>query len=472
VQSTCLASLLARRIDACLGRFQGAFGRACWTQLRGSPLGSRLARGAFWSISGAVLSRALGLLGSILLARVLGRTAFGELGTIQSTVGLFGTFAGLSLGLTATKHVAELRENDKNRCGRVLGISLATAFAAGIVAGLVLLLLGKWLAVRTLVAPHLAPSLRLGGLLVLLATVQGAYLGALAGFEAFKQTAWVNLAGGLVGVPCIVCGGVLAGIEGAVLGMVLQTAMTCALSHAALAGRLVTTGIALSFKTAPGELRMLWGFALPSLLSGIVATSVGWFSRMILVNEPGGYGEIAVVSAANQWMNLMTFIPGVMGGVLAPILASLRAANHWSEFKRLVRFNAALNAGLSGAIALPVILLAPVILGLYGSDFEGGGPVFRVVMLTGVLISVSNVLSRSLQCAGLAWTDFSCNVVWAAGVLAGSWFLIQTYKGIGWVAAHAMASVALAGWQGVLVWKALERHSASAAGGDLRQSPS
>ena len=77
--------------------------RPFWHRLRSSPLGNRLARGTFWTVTGAVISRLLGLLGFIILARILGKVPFGELGTIQATVGLFGSFAGLGIGITATK---------------------------------------------------------------------------------------------------------------------------------------------------------------------------------------------------------------------------------------------------------------------------------------------------------------------------------------------------------------------------------
>src|ERR1700722_8315688 len=93
--------------------------RPVWLRLRSSPLGARIARGTFWMLMGAVISRMLGLLTSILLARILGKIAFGELSIIQSTTGLFGAFAGLGIGITATKYVAEFRESKPVRCGRV-----------------------------------------------------------------------------------------------------------------------------------------------------------------------------------------------------------------------------------------------------------------------------------------------------------------------------------------------------------------
>jgi O-antigen/teichoic acid export membrane protein len=90
-------------------------------RIEASDIGIRLARGVFWSMAGAMISRGLMLVATVAVARLLGKTGYGELGMIQSTVGMFGVFAGFGLGLTATKHVAELRQSDPIRAGRILG---------------------------------------------------------------------------------------------------------------------------------------------------------------------------------------------------------------------------------------------------------------------------------------------------------------------------------------------------------------
>src|SRR5216683_7526188 len=86
-----------------------------WDRLEASPMGYRLARGAFWSLVGTVLSRGLGLAAGIFVARTLGKEGFGQFGIIRGTVEMFGIFAGFGLGLTATKYVAELRQTDRQR---------------------------------------------------------------------------------------------------------------------------------------------------------------------------------------------------------------------------------------------------------------------------------------------------------------------------------------------------------------------
>lgn len=161
-------------------------------RIKASPLAYRLARGAFWSLIGAVLARGLGLISSIIVARMLGKSGFGELGIIQSTVGMFGTFAGFGLGITATKFIAEYRTTDPSKAGRIRGLSSAFAWLSSLLTSIILFFAAPWLAEHTLGAPHLASLLRISTIFLFITSINGAQTGALAGFEAFKTVAKIN----------------------------------------------------------------------------------------------------------------------------------------------------------------------------------------------------------------------------------------------------------------------------------------
>src|SRR5208282_5367097 len=103
-------SLRSRLRNLTPNAFQGL-----WTRLESSPVGERLLRGAFWSVVGTVASRGLALAATILAARIIGKAVYGELGIIQSTVGMLGTLAGFGMSTTASKYVAELRGKDSPR---------------------------------------------------------------------------------------------------------------------------------------------------------------------------------------------------------------------------------------------------------------------------------------------------------------------------------------------------------------------
>ena len=427
--------------------------RQVWFRIRASPLGHRLAHGTFWMVTGTMISKLLGLGSSIILARILGKIPFGEFGTIQSTVGLFGVFAGMGIGITATKYVAEYRELQVDRCGRIIGFSLAASLVGGVLASLALLFFGGWLAIHTLAAPHLAPMLRVGAGLVIFGSLQGAYLGALSGFEAFKQVCWVNWISSLLGVPLLVLGALWDGLNGAVWAVVLQTLLGCVFGHAALLKEASKAGVIISLRFNPEEWAMLWRFTLPAFLSTMLSTPASWFSRTLLVNQPGGYAEAALVSAANQWMNLVNFLPWTMGGVLVPIFANLHATGKRHEFMKLLRRNLVLNAAVALAVALPLILFASVIMGLYGPGFRThwGIAIFILAMVCGVVAAIKDLFSRTMQSAGRAWIDLSSNGIWAVVVVLGSCVLIPPYKGLGNVATHTIAATALVFWQWFII---------------------
>ncbi|HOY60838.1 MAG TPA: oligosaccharide flippase family protein, partial [Verrucomicrobiota bacterium] len=189
--------------------------RPWWDRLEQSPWGTRLARGAFWSVTGGVVARGLSLLASILVARILGKDVFGELGTVQSTIGMFTVFAGLGMGLTATKHVAEFRLKDPARAGRIITLSNRIAFWASIVVALAMVASASGLA-SAVAAPHIAPALQIAALSLFLNGISGAQTGALAGLEAFRTIAGLNFITGVISFPLLVAGALWRGIEGSI----------------------------------------------------------------------------------------------------------------------------------------------------------------------------------------------------------------------------------------------------------------
>ena len=61
-------------------------------RIEASPLGYRLAKGAFWSLID-IISRGLTLVASIIVARFIGKEGLGELGIYSEYIGMFGVFA-------------------------------------------------------------------------------------------------------------------------------------------------------------------------------------------------------------------------------------------------------------------------------------------------------------------------------------------------------------------------------------------
>src|SRR3984893_18289301 len=173
---------------------------------KSATLGHRLAKSTFWSLVGSVIGRLVGIPTVVLLARLLGRHDYGELGMIYSSIELFGIFGGFGLGITATKHVAEFKRRDPARTGRMLALSNVTSYITGGIFSLALYLFANKLANAPLAAPQLLIPLRISALALFFTCADGAQTGALAGFEAFNHLARLQLLKGILNFPFLIGG--------------------------------------------------------------------------------------------------------------------------------------------------------------------------------------------------------------------------------------------------------------------------
>ena len=414
-------------------------------RLQASPLAYRLVRGAFWSLAGAVISRGLGLLASILVARMLGKEGFGELGIIQSTVGMFGVFAGFGLGLTATKHVAEFRAKDPAKAGRIISLSELVAVGTGATAALILFLLAPWLATHTLAAPHLAGLLRIAAIMLFLGALNGAQTGALAGFEAFKTIARLNLLAGIAAFPLMVGGVYLAGLKGAVWGLVASMGVNWLLNRMAIKDEARSAGVPFSFSGCMQEYHILWDFSVPALLASAMVGPVNWACNAMLVNQPNGYAEMGIFNAANQWYGAMLFLPGVLGQVVLPMLSEGVAVNDRARAIKTLTLSIKLNAVFVTPLLALSCIFSPLIMKSYGESFSGTWPTLIVVLLTAGLLAVQTPVGHIIAAAGRMWTGCLMNVGWALAYI-GITALIVNWGALGVATARAGAYLLHATW--------------------------
>jgi O-antigen/teichoic acid export membrane protein len=415
-----------------------SFLKAWGQRIASSGIGYRLAHGAAWSLAGALISRGLGLCSSIFVARLLGNVGFGELGIIQSTLGMFATFAGFGLGLTVTKHVAEFRINNPVRAGRIIGLSSIVAWITGGMMALLLYLLAPWLAVRSLGAAHLTGLLRLGSLMLLLGGINGAQTGALAGFEAFKSIAQINFLAGMATFPLMVGGAWCWGLQGALLGLLTSQAINCGLNFLGVRALARRAGIPLAFNGVFKESRIIWSFSVPALLSGVMVGPVNWCCSALIVNQPGGYSEMGIFNAANQWRLAILFFPSMLASVSLPILSSLWGASSISGFRKVLKANLGISLISTILIAFPVALAAHLIMSCYGDAFAFGSRVLAVLCVVATVEATLNVVGQNIAVEGRMWVGFLLNTIWA-GVLLFTSFQFRSRGAFGLAQAYLVA---------------------------------
>ncbi len=416
--------------------------REFFRRIEASPLGNRFARGVFWSLAGSLISRSLGLLSAILVARILGKEDFGELGIIQNTIGMFGTLAGFGMGLTANKHLAEFKHIDPARAERILGLASATAWLSSGLMALALVVSAPVLAAKTLAAPHLASLLQVGGLLLFLSGINGAQTGALSGFEAFKAIACINLISGALTFPLMVAGAWNWGLAGAMWALIGSQLANCLLCFAALRSETARFQIRYAFSGWRKERNLFLSFSLPAVLTGLLNSVVAWGAGALVVNQLGGYADMGIYHAALRVKQIPEAVLGMLVAPIIPMLSESFGKSDQHSYRNTLR----LFLLLSALVIVPVSLLQAAAPGLtllpFGREYAGRPLIVSWLMLHAVLASLGSCVGYVLVTAGRLWLVWLLSFGFALCYALLAVLLVPRYGVVGYAASLAIACAA------------------------------
>lgn len=393
-----------------------------WKKIENSEIASRLANGAFWSLTGSLVSQGLMIVASIVVARILGKLEYGELGMVRSTVNMFSIFAGFGLGLTATKYIAEFRTRDTEKTAKIIGLTTIFAVVTGGIIAIAILISAPFLAEKTINAPHLVREIRLGAVILFLSALNGAFTGILAGFEAFKSIAKINLIVGIIGFPLQIGLTFLFGLQGSVIGFGLNFLILCIFNFITVRKFASKFGIKIKFKKSFSEWPILYKFSLPALLSGLMVSPIIWACNAIMVNQPHGYSDLAIFDAASQWRGAILFVPVSLSQIILPLLSD---SENQHQFDRIIKINILINFLISLLMAILVSFFSSFIMKSYGNDFEEGQLVLVVLAFSAVFISINNVIGQAIASKGEMWIGFLFNSIWGITLLICSYIFLK-----------------------------------------------
>lgn len=404
-----------------------------------SPFWFRLVGGTTWLLLGNLASRFSSLIGSIIAARLLGQTAFGELGIITSTVALFALVSETGMGTTNSRYVSHLRVADRSRLGPVLSLSLLTVTLVGVTVAVMVSFLASYLAASVLGSADLAGYLRMGAVLVVTISLEGVLAGALNGFQEFRMIGRANIVQALVALPTTVICVFTAGLTGAVAALTLSSALRVCLMGDAVVKLLRREGIRLSCKGIWGERGVLWRFALPAMGSGLLVMPVTWWCSIVLARQAGGYAGLGLFNAANQWRTALLFVPNIVGNVTLPLLAEAYGQDGYRLAGKLMTplFRLFWTALLPATVIL--VGFSKPIMTLYGRGFQDGYAVLAVLVLATYVQAILTCLASLIAASGRMWLGMAMNLGWAAILLGATYMLVPQFGVLGLAVAYLAA---------------------------------
>ncbi len=401
-----------------------------YQRLAASDVGKRLARGSFWSLINALVMKTATLAQAIFLAHILGIAGFGEWGILLSTSAMVCVFASFGLVTTTTKHVAQWRNSEPERLGRLLGLLQLSALVMGLITCGVLIVAAASLAEHMLAAPQLARPLAIIGCVVLMQVLSGVYEGVLTGMECFRDSAIIRGFSTIIGVVITVVLTLYFGLTGAIFGLLLTNLLLASLFAWRAFALIHKADIRVRLKGCWGEWKAIRDFALPTVLAGLMVMVAMWVAQLVLVRQPGGYEEMGAYQAANQWRVMVIFLPTQLLAAYFPVMSSLITTDPM-YLRHLQKQMLTSMMLLALGLALPVVFLAPWLMQLYGVVFADFWPVLALLALIPVFDIGHVVLQNAAIAQSYAWTLIWSNLVMVATIAIGVVWLIPEYLGLG-----------------------------------------
>jgi len=385
------------------------------------------------------------LIVNIIIARILLKQSFGAYAIIYSTLVTAATLAQFATGGTSAKYVAEFRSTDPERAGRIMGacLSLSVMIASG---GTILLIaLARWLAGSMLKSPSLAVPLIIGSGFLFFSAINGYQTGALSGLEAFPSLAKAGIVSAIIAIIGIPLGALWGGLNGSFIGLTVAGVLRCVIHNKWLRLECRRLDIKPRYHgSLKNEKDVIYRFALPAAMGNYYSMPLIWLANSFLVRQAGGYGEMALYSAANNLHILALFIPNIMFNVGVSILNYEKSRGDGTHYNKTFISNSRYIFLTSLGSVIIIGLFGRPILLLFGKDFKAGYPILWLLLVASLFEGLSIALYQYIQTKAKIWLSFFfINVPREAFLVLAAYFLVRPYGGVG--LAYAFLGAALIG---------------------------
>ena len=392
-------------------------------KLLSSPIGSRVIKAIIFGVGGAVLSKALLMISQIIIARMLGKEAYGQFSLINNTVQMFVLFAGLGLGATLLRYTAIYYKDQKEKVGQfittltIICISLATLIS------LLVFILSRSLSIWLTGDVTLTLLFQITSFTVFLCALAEITRSTLQGMEKYRLIATIQIVSAFIGLLILLIMSKSFNIKSAIIWFLLFQFLNFAMLIIVLFKELIKQKIKFDFKWDKKLLEAITSFTFPAFISSFFVIPVMWYSNSLLARH-SGFEEVAIFAVSLQWLNILTYIPSQLGQV-KPIYTDLHARHKFQDLNNLILKMTKASLVLVVPVAVFLIILSNYILSLYGTVYVDGQKVFIIMIITALFITLQSQIGAVLQAIGKMWHGLILNIIWAFNLITVLLLLLE-----------------------------------------------
>lgn len=391
-----------------------------------SDINKKIFSQSFWILLGNVISKFTLLIATILMTGYLGKEEYGQFGIIKSTILMFAMFAGLELGMTATKYISQYRLSDKLKVEKIVGLSNFFAIVISLSVSILVYVFAKQIAIQ-INAPNLFSEIRISSFILFFSSLNGIQNGILAGIEKFKEVSINNAIAGILSSIALVLSAKHFGLDAVVIAFGSNFVILFFLNFLSLKRYFYSEfNVQIVAKNNLDEIEVLWKFSLPAILAGLMVGPISWYCNYLLVNQANGYNQMAIFDIANQWRNTILFIPSALAQIALPMLTS--NLNNKNEYKIILNKNLKINIILGSFLAITFIFASPIIVFFYGEKYNDALFPLIIMFITTGFITVNNVIGQAIASQNKMWSGFYINLSWAVVLLISCYILVHIFQ--------------------------------------------
>lgn len=401
----------------------------------------RVVKNTAYLFSATGLSAVLSMLQGILVARMLGVTAFGVLGTIIMFTTVVNKFASFRMNELVVKYVGQYTENDEpERAAAVYKVASLVEILASVFAFILVRLLASLAALYLAKDPATINWFLVYSWIILANLIAESSTGLLQIFNRFRFMAVLNIVQSLTTFSIIL---VVYITQGDVMGVLVAYMVGKVIGAVGLSARALVeatrrwdwgwwrTPISLLRE----KYRELTRFAVSTYISATLSlvtkdSELLWVSFLRNPTE-SGYYKLALALA-----NLAQMPVAPMPQATYPELSREVARKNWSNVRYVLRQGSILAGSYTLLVSLVLVFLGPpIILYIYAPEYLPAYPAL-LILLAGYFVANTFYWNRvALLAIGLPDFPAKVNLVLAVLKITGIFLLVPIY---GYLASAAL----------------------------------